>query len=390
MIARPFPRTGLVLGILVLLAAPGCAVAPDNPIAIVDAAIQTHGGDRFDNSRIRFTFRGVRFEYFRDAGVFRYERTYRDPLNRTVSEVMWNDGTSKSVDGAQVELTPAERERVEYDLNSVIYFGFLPFRLRDPGARLATLVPDTVRGEPYYRVEVTFDAENGGVDSDVRFVHWIHQESHTLDYFSYRYSRDGGGVRFRRAVNRREIGGILLQDWENFGPAGEVTDIATLSRDFEGGTLDLLSVVAFEDVEVERARGVDGSFGTDPLLPPEAPGEGLELQLGIERFDYAPGDSIRVVLNLVNRSGSPLTLDFPTAQRLELSVLDGDGTELSRWSEGRQFDPASGAETLAPDSTFHVEGSVPAPREPGEYLLQGSLPAVGTPLPTALPFRVLP
>ncbi|MEX2295573.1 MAG: DUF6503 family protein [Gemmatimonadota bacterium] len=370
-----------------LLGASACAVSSDSPTAIVDAAIAQHGGDLFENSRIRFTFRGTRFEYFRDGGAFRYERTFRDPLGSVVNEVMVNDGTRRLENGGAVALADDERMQVEYDVNSVIYFGFLPFRLRDPAARLQTLARDTVQGAPYHRIEVTFDAEGGGVDSDVRFVHWIHQDSLTLDYFGYRYSRDGGGVRFRRAVNRREIGGILVQDFENYAPADAVEDIADLAQHFEEGSLDLLSLVALEEVEVTRARGL---AEVDPLLPREAPGEGLELQLGIERSEYSPGDSIHAVMNLVNRSGEERALGFASAQRFDLVVLDEGGEPQARWSEGQLFAQVTGEEALAPGGTLHFESSVTAPAAPGSYYLQGSLPASGAPLPAVLPFRVVP
>jgi hypothetical protein len=372
-----------------LVGTSACAIQADGPTAIVDAAIERHGGGLFEDSRIRFDFRGTRFEFFRDAGVFRYERVYRDPLGRTVSDVMDNDGTHMFVNGGEVALTPEERESVEYDVNSVIYFAFLPFRLRDPAARIGALDPDTIRGEPYHRVEVTFTEEGGGVDSDARFVHWIHADSLTLDYFAYRYSRDGGGARFRRAVNRREIGGILVQDFENYAPAGPVEDVAELSRHFEDGTLDLLSLVALEGLEVTRA-GESASAAADPLLPPEAPGEGLELQLGIERLEYGPGDSIRVVVNLVNRTAEQRTLTFSSAQRVDLLVLEEDGEPQSRWSEGQLFAQVVGEERLSPGETREFEAFVSAPPTPGSYFLQGSVSASGAPLPAVLPFRVVP
>jgi hypothetical protein len=379
------PLLSIAAAATALAATSGCRLPADSPSSIVDEAIEAHGGSLFEDSRIRFTFRGVRFELFRDDGRFRYERTYRDPLSRVVSEVMDNEGTRVFVNGVEEPLSDEDRARVEYDVNSVVYFAFLPFRLRDPAARLAGLAPDTVGGEPYHRIEVTFEEEGGGVDSDVRFVHWIHASSGTLDYLAYRYSRDGGGVRFRRGVNRREIGGLLVQDFENYAPPGEVDDIAELARSYEAGSLDLLSVVALEEVEVARARGADAP---DPLLPPEAPGEGLELQVGIERFVYAPGDTVRAVLNLVNRSDRERILTFPSTQRFDLAILDEAGETLGSWSATRSFAQVVEEERLAPGETLHYEASIAVPSAPGSYHLQGSLTAPDTPLPAVLPFRV--
>ncbi|MEX2531853.1 MAG: DUF6503 family protein [Gemmatimonadota bacterium] len=225
-------------------------VAPDPVTQIVESSIERHGGPLFESSRIGFTFRGARFEVERVGGRFRHSRRYADSHGRSVVEVMDNDGTRKEVDGAAVPLGPDERAATELAVNSVVYFAFLPFRLGDPAVRLRSLGAAEVHGAPYEKVEVTFHREGGGVDWDDRFVYWIHADDHTLDYLAHRYHRDGGGIRFRRAVNRRENGGLLVQDYENYRPVGEVADIADLDRRFEAGDLELLSLIELEEVEV--------------------------------------------------------------------------------------------------------------------------------------------
>lgn len=88
-----------------------------------------------------------------------------------------------------------------------------------------------------------------------RFIHWIHEEEGTLDYFAYRYHRDGGGTRFRRAINRREVGGLLIQDFENYRAEGvSVEEIAEYGRLLEPDAVELLSVLELEDVQVEALR----------------------------------------------------------------------------------------------------------------------------------------
>lgn len=243
---------GTALLLLPLLAL-SCG-SPEDPVAaVVEDSIQAHGGDRFDRVQITFAFRGTDFRLVRDRGRFLQERRYSDADGRQIREGMDNSGTWREVDGVRVELPPDEQRRVETAVNSVVYFGFLPFRLDDPAVVLRDLGDEEVDGQPYRRVEVTFQEEGGGDDWEDRFVYWFHAADHTLDFLAYRYFRGEGGTRFRRAVNRREVGGLLVQDYENYAPLDEVADIADFHRIMEEGGLELLSMVELDDVEVTPA-----------------------------------------------------------------------------------------------------------------------------------------
>ncbi len=272
-------------------------------------------------------------------------------------------------------------------MNSVVYFAFLPYRLRDPAVRARELGLEVVAGEPYDRIEVTFAQEGGGADWDARFIHWIHSEERTLDYFAYRYSRDGGGTRFRRAVNPREIGGLLIHDWENFGPPDPDTGLEDYPSLLEEGRLSFLSVVALEDVEVVRASAPLSAAGSsDP--EPDAD-EGLQLLVAADRASYAPGEPVRAVVRLQNLGEAPVTLAYPSAQRFELAVLDEDGREIGRWGADRAFLQVLGEETLPPGESLGWEAELPAPDAPGPFHLQARIPAQGVSLLTTLPLEVV-
>ncbi len=234
----------------VLLAVGACTGPQSGPQEIIDRAIERYGGDRFDNVHITFEFRGTPFEVTRQDGRFRYQRIVTDGTGEAVVEVMDNEGSWAESGGSRVSLSTEEIYDLETAVNSLIYFGFLPFRLDDEAVILTDLGTATIDGESYDKVEVTFEREGGGVDWDARFVHWIHQDDSTLDYLAYAYSRDGGGTRFRRAVNRRERGGIVIQDYENYAGDPATSDIALYDRSYEDGALELLSMVELEGVEV--------------------------------------------------------------------------------------------------------------------------------------------
>jgi hypothetical protein len=236
------------------LLAAGCGAPAEGPEALLAEAIEAYGGEVFERSEVTFDFRNARFRVVRDGGRFVYERDYVDAEGHRVQEGMSNDSTWKVVDGAPVALTPEERASVETSVNSVVYFGFLPFRLDDPAVIARDLGAGELEGRAYRRIEVTFQQEGGGQDWDDRFVYWIDPDALTLDYLAYRYHRDGGGTRFRRAVNRREVGGIMVQDYENFAPLVEVRDIAEFDRLYEEGHLNLVSMIKLERVEIRPVR----------------------------------------------------------------------------------------------------------------------------------------
>ena len=220
---------------------------------IVDRAIEAHGGERFRHAEIRFTFRGDRYTRWRDGGRYRYERRYT-AAGRPVREVLANDTLYRTVGGEKVDLTPSQRASVRTTVNSVVYFAVLPYRLDDPAVQTELLGTTTVEGEPYWEVEVTFQREDGGPDWEDRFVYWIHRDAHTMDYLAYYYYRDGGGHRFRRAVNRREVGGLLLADYLNYTSAEiEGTAVEAYDSIYENrpDRLELVSEIRMEEVEVE-------------------------------------------------------------------------------------------------------------------------------------------
>lgn len=227
----------------------GCAEV-DPAQRAVERAIQVHGAESLDEAQVTFSFRGQEFRMVHSDGRFLYERSRTDTLGARIREWMDNEGTAREVDGVVEALDDQERARVETGVHSVVYFGFLPFRLQDPAVRLRDLGRSEVEGRGYRKVEVTFQQEGGGPDWEDRFVYWFDEGEGTLDYLAYRYHRDGGGTRFRRAVNRRWVDGVIVQDYQNFRPLQPVDDIAEFDRLLQARELELVSMVELEDVEI--------------------------------------------------------------------------------------------------------------------------------------------
>ena len=228
---------------------------PEGAAGIVAASIERHGGDGFDRVHLTWDFRGVPFEVIRYDGQFRYQRTVEDSLGTPVVEVMQNEGSWIEVAGEDRDVDAQARARLGTAVNSVVYFGFLPFRLDDPPVRAADLGTREVAGEPYRKIEITFEQAGGGPDWEDRFIYWFHDADGTLDYLAYREAADVETTRFRRAVNRREIGGLLFQDYENYTGDPDVGDVADYDRLFEAGATRLVSMVEFDNLGVRVPAG---------------------------------------------------------------------------------------------------------------------------------------
>jgi hypothetical protein len=227
-----------------------CSSSVDTPLEVVRASIDFHGGDTFESSSIHWTFRDIPYEVHRSDGLFRHQRTVADSLGREVVEVMGNEGIWVEVDGLRSEADQARQDAIVSAVNPTVYLGFLPFKLDDSAVHLADLGSATVEGRLYRRIEATFTEEGGGQGWENRFVFWFRDGEWSLDYLAYDEPGDPRVTRFRRAINRRDVGGIVVQDYENYTDDPETGDIVDYDRRFEEGALRLVSMVEFEEVEV--------------------------------------------------------------------------------------------------------------------------------------------
>jgi len=225
---------------------------PDNPAqAIVDRAIGRHGGPQFDQTRITFDFRQYTLRVERKGGRFDYRRTYKDSLGNRVSERMTNAAFTRRVNAKPQSLSDQEYKRYYEAVNAVVYLSLLPYRLNDAGVVKQSLGTVQIKGKPYHKVQVSFTRENGGNDFQDVFYYWFDAEENTMDYFAY----SAGGNRFRQAVNRRAVQGILFQDYVNHTHAeGDTTALVHFDRLFDADKLVVLSKIEHRNIRVKPLR----------------------------------------------------------------------------------------------------------------------------------------
>lgn len=215
--------------------------------ALIQKAINAHGGKEYDNKRIEFDFRQFHLVLEQQGGRFRYVRTHRDSSGVLIEEVLTNTGVTRSLNGQPQTLDSAQTSKYSAAVNSVAYFVLLPNKLNDPAVIADYAGEARIDGQTYDKVRVRFRAEGGGKDYQDTFFYWFNQQTHTMDYLAY----SEGGPRFRKAINPQTVGGIRFQDYINYkGDAADTTSVGTYDRRYQARQLPELSRIEQKNIRV--------------------------------------------------------------------------------------------------------------------------------------------
>jgi hypothetical protein len=223
--------------------------SPSKEQIIIDNAIIAHGGDIYEKAIISFDFRDRHYKIYKGPWEFEYSREFSDSTGR-VKDVLNNEGFTRSINGELVTVEKQKAAAYSRSVNSVAYFAFLPYGLNDPAVIKEYLGESEISGSAYDLIKITFSRGDGGEDFEDEFLYWVNKVNNRIDYLAYSYLTDGGGVRFRKAINPRIINGILIQDYENYMPKEEDTPLDEMETLYKNKELELLSEIILEDVEV--------------------------------------------------------------------------------------------------------------------------------------------
>ncbi len=219
---------------------------------IIDKAIASHGGQLLMGKSVEFDFRQRHYSAVRTPDRFVYTRSWQDDSLGFVQDTLVNSiDHTQYRDGTEVALNEEWHGRYGNSVNSVLYFTQLPFGLNDPAVRKTYLDEVKINDKVYHKIKVTFAQEGGGDDFEDVYIYWIDAEGFTMDYLAYEYHTEGGGVRFREAINRRTIEGIVFQDYINYKPQEKGMPVTQTDSLFEAGALQELSRIINENIVVE-------------------------------------------------------------------------------------------------------------------------------------------
>lgn len=262
MLRTPAPAVA-VISVLVACTGPAPDPAPrpaappgaSERLEIVDRAIEHHGGELFEQSRVRLTVASRSGSFHVDSMVDgdRFEQRIRN-ANESNEREHRRDNMALQVteDGQPMEMDETEQARAESYVNQRMYFLFLPYKLNDPGVYKEDQGLEEWNGRQLHRVRISFEAgASDGANS--AYVYWFDPESARLEQFAYDYS-EGTGLRFRVLRNYRRIGGLLFYDADNYGrntPDGGLT-VDDINPAYVEDELPLVSEIELRDIDVER------------------------------------------------------------------------------------------------------------------------------------------
>ena len=219
--------------------------------AIISKAIQAHGGELYDQADYTFVFRKNKYHFKNNGGEFTYQVERKGADGSKIKDVIDNGAFTRFINDNPITLSEKDISKYTQALNSVIYFATLPHKLKDKAVHKSYKGTTNIKGLEYKVVEVFFDKEGGGADHDDTYHYWVNTQTNMIDYLAYNYTVNGGGARFRSFYNRRNVGGIIFQDYINWG-AHKDTPLAQLPALFETGKLKEFSKIVTENVQINN------------------------------------------------------------------------------------------------------------------------------------------
>lgn len=243
-----------LLALLVLaLSLPGLAQEGQDRLPIVDRAIEHHGGERYEamEARFRIVSKSGAFdvEERRDGGLYRTVVVDRTDEGERRIEVT-NERVRLTVDGGERPVEAVEEQRLRDFASARIYFPFLPYRLNDPSVRKRDLGLETWGERELHKVKVTFET-GSSTDAEDEYLYWFDPDTGRLEQLAYSFGEgERAGLRFRRLVDHRRVGGILFADHENFGIDGTELPVDAVTPELVRERMEPISVVRIEAIEV--------------------------------------------------------------------------------------------------------------------------------------------
>lgn len=218
---------------------------------IINKSIKAHGWDQDDFS-IVFDFRDYQYELKRKNKFYSFQRTTKKEGNVVKDLMSSKKKLKRFINDKSVELSDSMTNVFSNSLNSVMYFFQLPRPLKDQAVITKYLGMAKIFNEKYWTIKVTFKENGGGKDYQDEFRYWININNGQIDYLAYNYLTEGGGTRFRQAVNKQLNQGFIFQDYINFKPNVKFVSLDSLPILFEAGNLIKVSNIKNKNIRVTK------------------------------------------------------------------------------------------------------------------------------------------
>lgn len=233
-------RSILILGLIYVLSSCKTEDQSDSKaIEIIKKAVEQHGGKNYEKFDISFDFRAFKVRLKQDGENYRFERVTEDSTKNQIKDILTNSSFERLINGEKKVLSEKDFIKYKEGINSIAYFVLLPYKLLDAAVVSEYVGNEVLDGKMYDKISVKFKKEGGGDDHDDVYCYWFNTHTNTMDYLAYK----NGGPRFRKAINRKEVGGIIFQDYENYEILDKNISTTEYDKAFKIGKAKLLSKI---------------------------------------------------------------------------------------------------------------------------------------------------
>ena len=216
---------------------------------IIDKAIEASGGELYKERKVSFFFRTKEYVSEMNDGRTSFTRiSTKDGIKTT--DILNNNSFKRFLNDSLITVADSMTTRYSNAINSVHYFARLPYGLNATAAHKELMGEVSIKNKEYYKIKVTFDQENGGVDFEDTYIYWFNKETYAPDYLAYEFHVDGGGIRFREAFNERFVNNIRFVDYNNLKPKNKEASLYEIESLFVKGELKLLSKIELDSIKV--------------------------------------------------------------------------------------------------------------------------------------------
>ena len=230
----------------VLIISCNSKIKPLTAQQIIDKSIISSGVDKLANSSLSFDFRKDHYTATRNSGDYIFSRRSKRN-NSQIEDQLSNSGFRRLLNSKLITVTDSMESKYIESVNSVHYFSTLPYSLNDQAVQKKLLNEVKINGKEYYKIEISFSKENGGIDHEDVFVYWISKTDFKIDYLAYRFEVNGGGVRFREVKKEHVINGVCFFDYNNFKPI-KSTKLEKLDIKYINNGLEKISEIEIENI----------------------------------------------------------------------------------------------------------------------------------------------
>ncbi len=229
-------------------------ILPENKISpayIIQKAIEYSGKDKIQDNKITFKFRD---KIYISESVCDQFKLIRIDSSKNVKDVLYKNEIERKINGKTVQLADTTSTNIKSSINSVHYFVHLPYRLKDPAVQAQRLKDDTINEKGYYKLQVEFNESGGGEDFQDIYHYWFDQEDFSLDYLAYKFYTNDGGMRFRAKRVEKRLNDIIFQDYNNFKPSSDTTQIDELSKAYQNNKMIKVSEIITIPLSVSLSK----------------------------------------------------------------------------------------------------------------------------------------